>query len=186
MKSDQEIAKLKKDLRIFLKEKRKKISEARRQIAKEDLCSFLLPKLSIYQKVLSFANMQEEIDLSAVNRALAKEKRLLLPHMKGHEIIPYEVKNLETDLQKTKLGIYVPNPAICLPVPNKEIGCILVPGLGFDKNRHRLGYGKGHFDRFLKEMSDCSSFGIGFKEQQLEDPIFIASHDIALTAVYLF
>jgi 5-formyltetrahydrofolate cyclo-ligase len=40
-------------------------------------------------------------------------------------------------------------PADVLPVPAKEIDIAIVPLLAYDKRNYRVGYGKGHYDRFL-------------------------------------
>lgn len=186
MQSEKEITQIKNDLRLFLKGKRKKINRDRRIEAMQELYKFLWPKLSIYPKVLSFASTSDEIDLSELNEALAKDKQLLLPYMRGSEIIPYMVNDLDADVNMTNQGYIEPNASTCLPVENREIGCILVPGLGFDTHKHRLGYGKGCFDRFLASVTHCPTYGVGFKEQQLQDPILVAAHDISLSAIYLF
>ncbi len=186
MQSDQEIINLKNALRLVLKGKRKKINSGRRIDAMQELYKFLWPKLSIYPKVLSFANTSDEIDMSLLNEALAKDNRLLLPYMSGTKIVSYIVKDLNTDVNMTKLGYIEPNTSICLSVKNWKIGCVLVPGLGFDRHKHRLGYGKGYFDCFLSSITHCPTYGIGFTEQQLQDPIPVAVHDISLSEVFLF
>ena len=55
-------------------------------------------------------------------------------------------------------------------IESKKIDLIIVPGLCFDKENNRLGYGKGYYDRILRE-NDAKSIAICFKEQILEDEI---------------
>jgi 5-formyltetrahydrofolate cyclo-ligase len=66
-----------------------------------------------------------------------------------------------------------------------QISCILVPGLVFDKNNYRLGYGLGFYDKLLKNKK-CPTIGIGFFEQLFKDSLPIEEHDIKLNQVMLF
>jgi 5-formyltetrahydrofolate cyclo-ligase len=54
----------------------------------------------------------------------------------------------QTELQENKWGI--PEPQNAEAVPVEAIDLVLVPLLAFDKLGHRVGYGKGFYDRFLK------------------------------------
>ena len=48
-------------------------------------------------------------------------------------------------------------------VLTREIDIVLVPGLAFDRNGHRVGYGKGFYDRFLaKCRPDCLKIGLSY------------------------
>ena len=52
-----------------------------------------------------------------------------------------------TELAENKWGIL--EPLAAEPMAETAIDLILVPLLGFDKQGHRIGYGKGFYDRFL-------------------------------------
>src|SRR6187431_42177 len=59
---------------------------------------------------------------------------------------------LLTDNTKIKKNQYnIPEPIDGLEVPTKKIDVVFVPLLAFDKTGHRAGYGKGFYDKFLKE-----------------------------------
>jgi len=61
-----------------------------------------------------------------------------------------------------------------------EIEMVLVPLLAIDKKGHRVGYGKGYYDRFLKECSDdCLKIGLSYFEplDSLDD---VSDFDIPL------
>lgn len=48
-------------------------------------------------------------------------------------------------------------------VETQSIDMVLVPGLCFDLNGHRVGYGKGFYDRFLKTCrADCVKIGLSY------------------------
>ena len=62
-----------------------------------------------------------------------------------------------------------------------DIDIVIVPGVAFDKKYNRMGYGKGYYDRFLKDMTAlkigvCHSF-------QLVDEIPSEPHDIKMDMI---
>lgn len=169
-------------LRAFYKEKRAHLSKERREQAKHDLYDLLWPELVLFDHVLSFMNKRGEIDMSEINKHLAKEGRLALPRVDGDHIVTYRVSNLDTQLERSKMGILEPKKT-CRKLA--EIDCALVPGIGFDKFHHRLGYGKGFYDKYLADCEKCPSFGVGYREQLIEDALPRESHDIKLTSTFL-
>jgi 5-formyltetrahydrofolate cyclo-ligase len=98
----------------------------------------------------------------------------------------YPVEQLTTLIPST-MGILEPDPTLAPALDMQEAShiCALIPGLAFDKQHHRLGYGKGHFDQLLANTS-CKTIGIGFKEQLLEEMLPVESHDQKLDDVMLF
>ena len=57
-------------------------------------------------------------------------------------------------------------------IDSKNIDVMFVPLIGFDKYNHRLGYGKGYYDRYLKNNNNIVTFGLGYKEINIEENIF--------------
>ncbi len=84
------------------------------------------------------------------------------------------------DLIEGKMGILEPQFAL---EKGKEppLDVILVPGLAFDHEGNRLGYGKGHYDRLLKSLSGLK-IGLAFKEQIL-DELPHATHDVPMDII---
>jgi 5-formyltetrahydrofolate cyclo-ligase len=77
-------------------------------------------------------------------------------------------------------------------LPSNEIELVLVPLLAFDKNGNRVGYGKGYYDRFLKECDPgCLKIGLSYFEpiERIEDAgDFDVPLDLCITPqeVYVF
>ena len=64
-------------------------------------------------------------------------------------------------LSKNKWGI--PEPRYGQPTPTEKIDMVLVPLLVFDQHGHRVGYGKGYYDRFLTLCrKGCKKIGLSF------------------------
>ncbi len=73
-------------------------------------------------------------------------------------------------LQKNKWGIWEPKQGI--PTEPEKIDMVLVPLLIFDKQGHRVGYGKGFYDSFLQTCrKDCRKVGLSLFEpiDRIED-----------------
>lgn len=99
-------------------------------------------------------------------------------------LVIFCVTNIDTQLVKGAFGLYEPNPNLCDEVAREEIEIVLVPALGFDKSNHRIGYGKGFYDRFLASI-ECPTIGVGYHEQ-LVDSILTEPTDIPLKTISLF
>ncbi len=64
-------------------------------------------------------------------------------------------------------GIKEPDPDDAILLDSSDIDVIIVPLLGFDDNKNRLGYGGGYYDRYL-EFYEGLKIGVAFAEQKLE------------------
>ena len=177
--------KTKDQLRLFFKQKRREISSFRKKEVQSLLIEKLYPKLEGYEQVLSFASFGDEIDLWELNYLLTVENKLLLPRVEDTGLEIYEVKSIN-ELVLSKVGILEPDPKICIPSSLEKTICALIPGLGFDKNLHRLGYGNGDFDRWISKHPNVFTIGIGFKEQFSEEDLPIEEHDKKLHEILLF
>jgi 5-formyltetrahydrofolate cyclo-ligase len=91
-------------------------------------------------------------------------------------------------LKKNSWGILEPRQGV--PAPPEKVDLVIVPLLAFDKLGHRVGYGKGFYDRFLKDCrSDCKKIGLSFfsPEEKIDDanPFDVPLH-LALTPKEVF
>jgi 5-formyltetrahydrofolate cyclo-ligase len=87
----------------------------------------------------------------------------------------------ETELVRNAWGIE--EPADDEFVEAQRIDLVLVPGLCFDKQGHRVGFGKGYYDRFLKTCRpDCLKIGLSHFEpiDKIDD---VHDGDVRLDAV---
>ena len=111
-------------------------------------------------------------------------KRVILPLVDKTDglmkIVPYEIMDEERDVIPGTLGILEPNRDKVKSINPKEIDVVIVPGVAFDLNKNRLGFGAGLYDKFLSSVNDgCTKIGIAF-EFQIYDTIPVEEHDISL------
>jgi 5-formyltetrahydrofolate cyclo-ligase len=61
----------------------------------------------------------------------------------------------------------IPEPVEGLEVSPRQLDIVFVPLLAFNEQGHRIGYGKGFYDRFLSECrEDCTKIGLSFFEKE--------------------
>ena len=83
-------------------------------------------------------------------------------------------------LSPSSFGIFEPNEECEIIIPTEKTICI-TPALLFSKDGHRLGYGKGYYDRFLKDFNGIS-VGFSYSDCVL-DFIPHDAHDIPLDMI---
>ena len=140
-------------------------------------------KLDVYQKasvIAIYKSMNDEVNMDRlIKYSLDNGKIVLLPRVVGNDIIffKYHFGDL---LEKSHFNVLEPifNKKT---IYDKEIHLAVVPGLAFDKENNRLGYGKGFYDRFLANKAICK-IGVCFKEQ-LMDNIPTSSNDIKMDLI---
>ena len=87
------------------------------------------------------------------------------------------------DVRESTYGIaephFDPDKALAL----KDIDTVIVPGLAFDRNHHRLGRGKGYYDRFLSILPKrVTTVGLAF-DFQLTESLPTEAHDMRLQQI---
>ena len=102
-------------------------------------------------------------------------KRVALPRVVG-EALEFRWITGREALVPGAFGIREPSPDA--PSAGAAFDLILVPGLGFDRRGHRLGRGKGFYDRFLAVASGVR-VGVCFGEQ-IVDEVPREAHDLAM------
>jgi 5-formyltetrahydrofolate cyclo-ligase len=103
---------------------------------------------------LGYASFGSELDTHPFLRAvLAGRPTLVLPRIDrpARRLALHQVQDLEGGLRPGMWRIPEPDPARCQVVAPAEIDFVLVPGLAFDPDGGRVGYGAGYYDRLLGE-----------------------------------
>ena len=145
-----------------------KIPPAMRQAASARIRSRLKeePFWQNAASVLFFAPLADEVDVwPLLEETLAGEKIAALPRhdSASNDYIACRVKNPQSEIGPGQFGIREPK-AGCAEIPLERLGLILVPGVVFDMSGHRLGRGRGFYDRLLAEIHGIKC-GVAFDEQ---------------------
>ncbi len=144
----------KNELRKQALESRNALSVSHRESCSSQIAKilFTLPEYLAATRLLLYASYGSEVDTVHIARqALADKKELYFPKVFGDEMSFIQVTEL-SDLEAGYRGI--PEPCGCVRWKDTMYASTLMvlPGVAFDKSHHRIGYGKGFYDRFL---SDC-------------------------------
>ncbi len=135
--------------------------------------------------VLSYVSVRTEVPTNFINREIMKEgKTLCLPMTRLEEgVMEAGVARDLDGLRESKFGTLEPDPKDAEVLEPGKIDLVLVPGLAFDEKGHRLGYGSGYYDRYLKWVrTDCIKVGLAYEEQMLKQ-IVPEGHDVPVEFV---
>lgn len=102
----------------------------------------------------------------------------LVPVMHKQKMLNAAV-NHKTRWRKNKFGI--PEPVdVSVSVLFHQFDIIIMPTLGFDKTGNRLGYGQGHYDKFLANQPHATTIGLACADAEVKLSLLIEPHDIKL------
>lgn len=111
--------------------------------------------------VLAYVSLKHEVDtFKLIEHSLSIGKKVAVPKCEGYNIIFYTINGLD-ELKEGKFNILEPKTDKKL-VDFSDSICI-VPGVAFDNENNRIGYGKGYYDRFLKIYNGLK-IGLAYKE----------------------
>lgn len=119
--------------------------------------------IAIYKSFSSEVSTEE-----IIKYALKSGKKIALPRVNKSKLDFYEIKSIDEKLIKSNFGIEEPIENSKTFVDKQKIDLVIVPGLAFDKEKNRLGYGGGFYDRFLAGIN-ALKIGICFDEQLLKN-----------------
>lgn len=108
--------------------------------------------------------------------ALESGKRVCFPRLENGQIVFVEVAGGD-ELQTGQLGVAEPQGQTV--IAPEVIDLVIVPGVGFDRQGRRIGYGLGCYDRALAECNHAAFVGLAFSFQVVER-LPEEEHDIRL------
>lgn len=133
------------------------------------ICDRSYEKASLYEDILCFYPLEDEVDLRPLyKRLLAEDKRLYFPVTVGDDISFYRVRDLSL-FKEGKFSVMEPSDRSEPFEKGAKVLCI-TPGVAFDKKGNRIGFGKGYYDRFFaKSEADIIKMGVTFSECLFEE-----------------
>ena len=109
---------------------------------------------------------QEVRTVPILEQALADGKRVAVPKVYGDKMKFIYLTDL-TKVEKSDFGI--PEPIADGPTGDDPTALVLMPGLAFDKEGHRIGYGGGFYDKFLVQEPNHPTIALCYGFQMVED-----------------
>ena len=134
---------------------RKELLSLRKSIIPKALSMKMLEKYPEFlesRTVFCYISAHGEVDTYVLIQELLEHKKVLVPYCINEEgdMIACPINSLE-DLKEGRFKI--PEPKSPVEFPKEKVDFVIVPGVAFDKNGYRLGYGKGYYDRFLEGIT---------------------------------
>ena len=126
-----------------------------------------LPEYRAAEVLYIYVDSKHEVETSDIIRAAwADGKRVAVPKVQGENMKFFYITSLEEDLEAGYYGIrepYEKHPADECGDEKKAL--MLMPGVVFDEERHRIGFGGGFYDRFLEAHPGLSRVALAFEFQ---------------------
>ena len=196
-------------------ELRKEIRNRKRQFTQDQLGELSLsvisqlrkhPKVRAAHTLLLYYSLPDEVNTHEwIDELVAERKRVLLPVVVNDKDMVIREYTGKHDLAEGSFHIMEPIGKLFPEEKYPEIEVAIIPGMSFDDTGHRLGRGKGYYDRFLTKLrgtevdksgteadksdtedknlgTEVYKIGVCFGFQKLQEIPF-ESHDILMNEV---
>lgn len=170
-------------IRESIKEQRQNFSLSEKQHADDAIRDAVLstPEIQASQVICIYVSLPDEVDTKGSIEALLKQgKTVIVPKVEPDNTITlHKITSLE-DLSPGAFGILEPTKSTATIDPD-DVDALIAPGVGFDRNKARLGRGKGYYDRLLAGISaPCIGLAYAF---QILSRLPVGEYDIPMDVV---
>lgn len=120
-----------------------------------------LPEYKESKLILTYVSLEDEVDtIKLIEYSLQRGKQVAVPKCEGSSINFYYINSIE----ELKEGCFkVKEPQNSNRVINFDNSICIIPGVSFDKQKNRIGYGKGYYDRFFQKYEGVK-IGLTYNE----------------------
>ena len=158
----------KKELRSMIRAKKRAMTEEE-IVSKSEALGRLFRETEQYQKaeaIYFYLPYNQEVrTVPMLEQALLDGKKVAVPKVYGEEMRFLYI----TDLSRIGKGYSgIPEPIDDEPVAEDPRALVLMPGLAFDPQGHRIGYGGGFYDRFLSQEPEHPTVALCYDFQMLD------------------
>ena len=161
----------KNELRKYIREQKRHFTQLQLGEMSFSIMSSVLthPRVREADTILMYHSLPDEVDThSALDQLLAMGKKVFLPKVVSDtEMTIHEYTGADSLQPSEPYGILEPTTPE-LSIINCQLSIAVVPGMAFDRQGHRLGRGKGYYDRFLSQIPNIYKIGVCFPFQMLE------------------
>ncbi len=156
------------------KQLRKQIRERKKEFSLSEKIELSRPVFEKIEKeelfreakvVLLYYSMDDEVYTHDFVEKHYKTKTILLPCVDGDDLILRQYLGIESMKAGEQFGILEPVGKEFNDL--EKIDLMIIPGVAFDKEKNRLGRGRGFYDRLLKTVN-ATKIGVCFDFQVVE------------------
>lgn len=178
---------IKKTIRDLILDNRSKLSKDKHELFSKIIIDQIFDSTFYNESktIMTFVSFSDEVDThNFIKRSLADGKRILVPitFPKTKEIKPSEIYDFD-ELEVGYYNILTPKEEYIRFINPEEIDLAIVPGVAFNRDGYRVGYGGGYYDRFLSQYTDIIKLGIAF-DLQIVDKLPIEDFDIPVDIIF--
>ena len=141
------------------------------------------PEYSLSRKLALYASFRNEVLTGGVfEDAIKSGREVYYPRVvkSGPHLAFFRVDS-EKELELGSYEILEP-PAHASECPASDFDCVVVPGAAFDLRGARVGYGRGYYDKALKNVKK-PIVAFAFDFQVVEGEIVTEAHDVSVSAI---
>lgn len=139
------------------------------------------PVVQSARTVLLYSALPDEVPTqSLIDDLTAQGKTVLLPRVISDTDMELRRYTGQHDLQSGAFGIMEPTGTLFTDYASIDVA--IIPGMAFDAAGHRLGRGKGYYDRFLTRIPQSYKIGLCFS-WQVVDIVPSDAHDVVMDEV---
>ena len=152
------------------------------------ICVRTIPLVGDHRVVALYAAIRGEVHLGGLDAALrGMNVRVCYPRVEGPGLTFHETAYSEL-VPAGRFNIPEPPATAALVMP-EQLEALVIPGLAFDKNGHRLGWGAGFYDALLRRAPRARRIGVCYEFQLVDEvphgandePVHVVVTDVATT-----
>ena len=157
---------------------RKALPQAERVAANAAICARVLelPCFRQAQNLLVYAAFGGEADLSALAEKAARQGKNVAYPVCGENFTLTAAVPVQDGWEVGAYGIRTPILEQAEIIRPETLDLVLVPCTAFDAACHRVGMGKGYYDRYLPRCKNAVTLGIAFEAQRVPGAV-VDAHD---------
>jgi len=141
-----------------------------------------LPQFIECNTIFTYKSFGSEVDTNPlIEHAWETGKKVYVPKVKSKNKMDFYRIEKGQPLEKSAYGILEPADKSGLTLPDEKT-MFIIPGLVFDKNGYRIGYGAGYYDFYLAECEVLAKVGVCF-DFQLIDDVCPDEYDIPVSVI---
>lgn len=166
MAKQKKIEEEKRKIRSEARQNRDSLSQAQIRLWSDMICENLhkQPFFQAAEIVYFYYPLGSEVNLLPLaQKTLDLGKQAAFPRVDGSDMAFYQVSGLE---EFAEGAFHVMEPVGDV-IMDRAAALVLVPGLVFDSQRNRMGYGKGYYDRYFARYPGCHKVGVCYGMQRI-------------------